>query len=79
VFIVKSDHSVEYRAVTLGPMIDGLRVVRSGLKAGDQIVVSGLQRVRPGVVVDPVLAAMDLSVPTDKNAKKAEPRQAGQL
>lgn len=79
VFIVNSDRGVEYRAVTLGPMIDGLRVVRSGLKAGDQIVVSGLQRVRPGVTVDPVMTAMDRSTPTDKNAAKTEPRQAGQL
>ncbi len=34
-------------------MIDGLRVVRSGLKAEEQIIIEGLLRVRPGVVVDP--------------------------
>jgi multidrug efflux system membrane fusion protein len=33
-------------------MIDGLRVVRSGLKAEEQIIIEGLMRVRPGVVVD---------------------------
>ena len=33
----------------LGPVVDGLRVVRDGLKVGDTIVVNGLQRVRPGV------------------------------
>ena len=82
VFIVKSDRSIEYRAVTLGPIIDGLRVVRTGLQAGDQIVVSGLQRVRPGVTVEPVLTAMDGSVPKDKTAEKTEKtdrREAGQL
>ena len=37
------------RTVTLGPMVDGLRVVRKGLSAGELVVVNGLQRVRPGV------------------------------
>jgi multidrug efflux system membrane fusion protein len=41
--------------VTLGPIVDGLRVVRSGLKAGEPVVVNGLQRVRPGMPVEPVL------------------------
>ena len=39
--------------VTLGPIVDGLRVVRTGLSAGELIVVNGLQRVRPGVTVEP--------------------------
>jgi hypothetical protein len=54
VYVVTPDHTVEYRAVTLGPVVDGLRVVRSGLEEGDLVVVTGLQRVRPGVKVDPV-------------------------
>ena len=40
-------------------MVDGLRVVRSGLAAGDVVVVNGLQRVRPGVKVDPERTPMD--------------------
>jgi RND family efflux transporter MFP subunit len=59
VFVVKADKTVEYRAVTLGPLVDGLRIVRTGLKPGDQIVVNGLQRVRPGVTVQPELVAME--------------------
>lgn len=51
-------NAVEYRPVTLGPIIDGLRVVRSGLSPGDVIIVNGLQRVRPGVVVTPERVAM---------------------
>ncbi len=43
----------QYRSVQLGPLIDGKRVVRSGLEAGDMIVVNGLQRVRPGMPVAP--------------------------
>ncbi|WEX77810.1 efflux RND transporter periplasmic adaptor subunit [Sinorhizobium numidicum] len=53
VLVVGSDNKVEYRQVTLGPTADGLRIVETGLKSGESIVVNGLQRVRPGVVVAP--------------------------
>src|SRR5207244_5097594 len=58
VYTVAADGTIEYRAVQLGPMIDGLRVVRSGLKPSDVVVINGLQRVRPGVHVDPVKEQM---------------------
>jgi multidrug efflux system membrane fusion protein len=58
VFVVPPDNHVQYRAVKLGPLADGLRIVRSGLKAGETIVVSGLQRVRPNVPIAPHLVAM---------------------
>jgi multidrug efflux system membrane fusion protein len=48
VYIVGADDTIEYRTVTLGPIIDGLRVIRTGLAAGERVVVNGLQRVRPG-------------------------------
>ncbi len=56
---VGSDNATEYRPVQLGPIVDGLRVVRAGLKAGDRIIVNGLQRVRPGMPVTPKEVAMD--------------------
>ena len=46
------------RAVEAIPRFDGLRVVRSGLKPSDVVVVNGLQRVRPGAHIDPVKVAM---------------------
>jgi RND family efflux transporter MFP subunit len=52
VYVVNAEKKVEFRPVQIGPMIDGLRVVRSGLKAEEQIIIEGLMRVRPGVVVD---------------------------
>ncbi|MGH8200032.1 MAG: efflux RND transporter periplasmic adaptor subunit [Steroidobacteraceae bacterium] len=58
VLLVHADNKVEYRPVELGPLVDGLRVVRSGLKPGDTIVVNGLMRVRPGMQVNPQLIAM---------------------
>jgi multidrug efflux system membrane fusion protein len=54
VYVVGPKNDVQYRTVTLGPIVDGLRVVRSGLEAGDSVIVNGLQRVRPGVQVAPV-------------------------
>jgi multidrug efflux system membrane fusion protein len=44
---------VEYRQVALGPIIDGLRVVRDGLRPEEWLVVNGVQRVRAGAQVDP--------------------------
>jgi multidrug efflux pump subunit AcrA (membrane-fusion protein) len=44
---------IEYRKVKLGRIIDGLRVVREGLKPGEVIVVNGAQRVHPGITVNP--------------------------
>jgi len=59
VMVVDARNQAEYREVTLGSSVDGLRVVASGLKAGERIVVNGLQRVRPGVTIKPETVAMD--------------------
>lgn len=63
VFVVGKDGKAEYRQVTLGPVVDGLRVVRSGVKAGEKIVVNGLQRVRPGAPVAPQIVPMTDAAP----------------
>src|SRR5258706_319544 len=55
VYVVNAEKKVEFRPVKIGPVIDGLRVVKEGLKAGEQVIVEGLMRVRPGVTVDPKL------------------------
>jgi multidrug efflux system membrane fusion protein len=59
VYVVKADNTAEYRPVVLGPAVDGLRVVRQGLKPGEKIIVNGLQRVQPGAPVAAQLVAMD--------------------
>ncbi|MBN8889866.1 MAG: efflux transporter periplasmic adaptor subunit [Acetobacteraceae bacterium SCN 69-10] len=51
VMVVGPGNQATYREVALGQLVDGLRVVKAGLKPGDRIVVNGLQRIRPGVVV----------------------------
>jgi RND family efflux transporter MFP subunit len=64
VLVLKPDSSVEYRAVTVGRMVDGLRIVQSGLKPGDEVVVNGLLRVRPGMKVLAARADSATSVAT---------------
>jgi RND family efflux transporter MFP subunit len=59
VYVVDDQHNVQYRPVTLGPIVDGLRVVRDGLKAGEPVVINGLQRIRPGAKVEPVAEATE--------------------
>jgi multidrug efflux system membrane fusion protein len=58
VFVLGKNNTIEYRPVKLGPMTEGLRVVRDGLYEGDIVVISGLQRVRPGAAVAPTKVSM---------------------
>jgi membrane fusion protein, multidrug efflux system len=48
IFTVAEDGTVGTKLVELGPMVDGLRVIRSGLAPTDRIVIDGVQRARPG-------------------------------
>jgi membrane fusion protein, multidrug efflux system len=58
VYVVDGDGIARYRTVKVGPLIDGLRVVREGLGPEDWVVVAGLQRVKPGAKVDAQRAAI---------------------
>lgn len=58
VYVLKADGTVDYRAVQTGPMVDGLRVVTSGVKPGEKVVINGLQHIRPGVKVATTEASM---------------------
>jgi len=51
VYVLADQDAVEYRTVKLGPVIDGLRVIREGIRAGEWVVVNGLMSVRPGAKV----------------------------
>jgi multidrug efflux system membrane fusion protein len=58
VFVVDGGNKAIYREVMLGAISNGLRIVTSGLEAGERIVVNGLQRVRPGALVAPQMVSM---------------------
>jgi hypothetical protein len=51
--VVGEDGTVAPHPVTLGPKVDGLRVVRTGVAATDKVIISGLTRARPGAKVTP--------------------------
>jgi RND family efflux transporter MFP subunit len=59
VYVVDGENKVAYRSVKIGRLTDGLRIVQSGLQAGETVIVNGLQRVQPGAVVAPQKVAMD--------------------
>jgi multidrug efflux system membrane fusion protein len=61
VLVLKADSTVDYRGVQLGRLIEGMRVIEGGLKPGEQIVVSGTQRARPGTKVTAMAEQPDSS------------------
>jgi len=69
VMVVGADNKATYRSVVLGPVIDGKRVVRSGLQEGEKVIVNGLQRVRPNDMVAPVVAG---EMPPQANLKTSQ-------
>ena len=56
VYVVKADKTIERRNLQTGTLSDGLRVVREGLKAGEQVVSTRLQMLQPGMPVQPIPA-----------------------
>jgi membrane fusion protein, multidrug efflux system len=63
IFTVAADATVATKLVELGPIVDGLRVIRSGLAATDRIVIEGLQRARPGQKVTPEDGKIEVTKP----------------
>jgi RND family efflux transporter MFP subunit len=61
VYVVTDKGEVASRPVRIGALHDGLREIRDGLKPDDRVIVTGLQQVRPGVVVEPKLVPMPVS------------------
>ncbi len=59
VLVVGEGNKVVARVVQLGRRMNAMWVVESGLEAGEQIVIEGLQKVRPGVEVDPIEKTID--------------------
>jgi membrane fusion protein, multidrug efflux system len=58
VLVVNDTNQLEYRPVTLGEKVHGLRIVTQGLTAKDRIVINGMQKVRPGMQVEPNMFPM---------------------
>jgi RND family efflux transporter MFP subunit len=61
VFVVADDGAVSAKPVTLGPIVDGLRVIRTGVTPTDWVIVSGVQRARKGIKVKAEKTVIDQS------------------
>ncbi len=72
VYVLKPDSTIDYRGVELGRIVDGLRIVRKGLTPGENVVINGLQRVRPGVKVTPTITTMEASGDSMQTAQREE-------
>jgi RND family efflux transporter MFP subunit len=66
VLTLTRSNTVAYQAVDLGPAFEGRRIVRSGLQGTEEVVVNGLQRVRPGMPVKPEEQANPAAVASDR-------------
>nr|WP_238401845.1 efflux RND transporter periplasmic adaptor subunit [Altererythrobacter sp. C41] len=71
VFVIDEEGQAALRPVKLGAMVDGRWIVESGLKAGDVVIISNLQKIRPGAPVTRV------ETPTGRKAPAAEASPAG--
>ncbi|NOQ17384.1 MAG: efflux RND transporter periplasmic adaptor subunit [Methyloprofundus sp.] len=56
VLVVNKDNKVEKRLIVIGQRLDGMVVIKQGIKAEDKVIVNGLQKARPGSVVNPQTA-----------------------
>ena len=70
VYVVNPKNEVVSRPVRLGALHHGLREITAGLKPGEQVIVTGLQHLRPGVTVEP--KQQDMPVALTANTRKAE-------
>ena len=71
IYVLNGESVPEQKQVELGRLIDGLRVVRSGVGPDDVVVVGGLQRVRPGQRVTPREQPIEAPQPASQQAAAA--------
>ena len=62
VYVVNDSNEVETREVTVGPKIKDFWLIRKGLKPGEKVVYEGLQKVKAGVIVNPVIQDINLTI-----------------
>lgn len=78
VLIVNAKNEVESRPVKLGPVDQGMQAIESGIQETDHVVIVGLQRARPGSVVEPELVPMDFRMNEKKSATAASQGSGGE-
>ncbi|TQV75813.1 efflux RND transporter periplasmic adaptor subunit [Denitrobaculum tricleocarpae] len=76
VYVVGEGSTVEYREVALGASVEGKRVITRGLAQGDQVILGGLMKVRPGVPVTPILPETAQTAETTQLSATADTAKA---
>lgn len=76
VMIVGPDNMVMPRPVTVGPVVDGKRVIKSGLTESDRVIVNGMAKVRPGMPVTPMTQEEATKAAAAASAAQAAPAPA---
>jgi RND family efflux transporter MFP subunit len=77
VYVLNDKNEVSYRPVSVGRLHDGLRVINKGVGKDDRVVVSGVQRIRPGAKVEPKMVDMPnrtarANAPSGETAEKKD-------
>jgi RND family efflux transporter MFP subunit len=75
VYVLNDEGSVQRQVVKTGPISHGLRIVRDGLDGSEQIVVSGLQQIRPGVPVKPIPETIEVQTDALPDDYQPVPRE----
>jgi membrane fusion protein, multidrug efflux system len=75
VYVVDSANTVTYRRVHLGKVHRGLIAITDGLTEGEKVIVSGLQRARPGIEVQATVAPMPVAGENGKNGKNSNDKK----
>jgi RND family efflux transporter MFP subunit len=71
VWVVDDRNQVQYRRVQVGRIYEGQRIIREGLQVSDRVIVAGVQRVRPGIVVSPEESPAAAPSPSPQAAREA--------
>jgi multidrug efflux system membrane fusion protein len=80
VYVVKADHTVELRPVTLGPLDGQRQAIASGLRPGETVVTDGVDRLRPGAQVEVASARPEIkpAAPSGKGGGRRAQKKAGE-
>lgn len=63
VYVIGPENKAQFRRLNAGPVVGGSRVVYEGVSEGEKVIVEGIQRVRPDMIVDPIMIPADSLAP----------------
>ena len=73
VYVINGEHIVAARNIKIGSLVQGFRIIKEGLSPEDNVIINGIQRVRPGQRVDPQESKIELK------SKEVIPKEVREL